>query len=192
MEMNEMPELIKGFLLSPTETFRKVREAGTGEALMYLAVLTVIFSVLAGIVAATGIGNVTGSEMGSVAGVAGGIVAIPFVFVAVLIGTIIGGVILHIFVYLVGGRQGIGQTIKAVIYAQTPNLLLGWIPFLGVITGIWTLVLEILGIRELQKLTTGRAVLAVLLPVILAIILAFLASTTISGMVYSQITQAGM
>lgn len=50
------------------------------------------------------------------------------VFVGVLIGGIIGvfidGLLLHLWVYLVGGRNGIGETIKAVM-GVTPSFLLG-------------------------------------------------------------------
>ncbi len=191
MELSEIPELIKGFLLSPTETFRKVRKTETGEAFKYLAILAAIFSVLKGV---TTIAQ-TNRLMESVAVIPKevvGIAAIPLNFVAAIAGTIIGGVILHIFVYIVGGREGIGQTIKAEIYAQTPNLLLGWIPFIGAITGIWSVVLEVIGIRELQKLSTGRAILAVLLPVTIAIVLAFLVSMSISQMAHQMTRIAGI
>ncbi len=191
MELSEIPELIKGFLLSPTETFRKVRKTETGEAFKYLAILAAIFSVLKGV---TTIAQ-TNRLMESVAVIPKevvGIAAIPLNFVAAIAGTIIGGVILHIFVYIVGGREGIEQTIKAEIYAQTPNLLLGWIPFIGAITGIWSAVLEVIGIRELQKLSTGRAILAVLLPVTIAILLAFLVSMSISQMAHQMTRIAGI
>jgi hypothetical protein len=51
-------------------------------------------------------------------------------------------------------------------------LLLGWIPLVNIIAAIWSLIVEIIGIRQLHELTTGRAILAVLIPIILAIILA--------------------
>jgi hypothetical protein len=68
------------------------------------------------------------------------------------------------------------QTIKAIIYGHTPRLLLGWIPFVGFIFMLWSLVLGILGIRELQEISTARAILAVaiavMIPLILIIIIA--------------------
>ena len=69
----------------------------------------------------------------------------------------------HIWVWLLGGREGITETWKAVIYASTPSLLFGWIPVVGFVMWVWSLVLTIIGIRELQQMTTTRAVLAVLI-----------------------------
>ena len=55
-------------------------------------------------------------------------------------GTTVGGAFglwLHLWVFLVGGRNGVGQTIKAVMYGATPSCLLCWIPIVGIIAGIW-------------------------------------------------------
>jgi len=95
---------------------------------------------------------------------------------------------LHLWVYLLGGRKGIMQTFKAIIYAHTPRLLLGWIPVIGFIFMLWSLVLGVLGIRELQEISTGKAILAVviaiIIPVVIIIVLAayfMIAYTTMSG-----------
>jgi hypothetical protein len=42
-------ELMKGFLLSPVETFRKVRDTDPGDSLMYYLVLLVINAILTAI-----------------------------------------------------------------------------------------------------------------------------------------------
>ena len=63
------------------------------------------------------------------------------------------------------------QTIKAVLYAFTPSGLIGWIPFFGLLGWVWSIILTILGVRELHDLSTGKAVIAVILPVILLVIL---------------------
>lgn len=52
---------------------------------------------------------------------------------SLLIGIIrafIVGLILHIGVYIGGGRKGITQTMKAYMYGSSPNLLFGWISIL--------------------------------------------------------------
>lgn len=110
----------------------------------------------------------------------GGIAVPVMVFVMVLaggfIGTLIFGAWLHLWVYLFGGRRGILQTINVVVYASTPRLIFGWIPFIGFIFVLWSLVLGILGIRELQEVDTVKAILAlafaVMIPVIILIFLA--------------------
>jgi hypothetical protein len=91
-----------------------------------------------------------------------------------IIGLFLGGAILHLFVLLVGGRKGVEQTLKAVMYSATPIFVLGWIPLIGFLTLIYALFLEILAVRELQEVSTGRAILAVLLPFFLLLVLVIL------------------
>ncbi len=97
---------------------------------------------------------------------------ILWVFLGSTVAAPVVGAFFHIFVYAVGGRKGITQTIKAFMYGQTPNFLLGWIPVIGGITSIWSLILFILGIRQLHEITTRRAILAVLMPFIILGIIA--------------------
>jgi hypothetical protein len=88
----------------------------------------------------------------------------------------IGGAWLHLWVYILGGRKGYIQTVKSLMYGSTPLLLIGWIPFVSIIGEIWAFVLQILGVRELHEISTGRAIgaviIAILVPVIIAIIIA--------------------
>jgi hypothetical protein len=90
--------------------------------------------------------------------------------------TLIFAAWLHLWVYLLGGREGIMQTFKAIIYGNTPRLILGWIPFIGFIFALWSLVLGILGVRELQEISSGKAILAfaiaIMIPVIIIIVIA--------------------
>jgi hypothetical protein len=58
-------------------------------------------------------------------------------------------------------------------------LLFGWIPFIGFIAIIWALVLNVLGIRQFQELTTGRAILAIIMPFIIIGILVMVAVTAV-------------
>ncbi|MFH1294592.1 MAG: YIP1 family protein [Candidatus Aenigmatarchaeota archaeon] len=88
-------------------------------------------------------------------------------YVMIIVGSFINAAFMHIFVYIVGGRKGYTSTFNAMAYASTPSLLLGWIPVVNIITGIWALVLEVKGIRTLHEITTGKAILAILLPVII-------------------------
>ena len=147
-------EKVKGFLLSPVETFQKVKDEDLGPLMKYFVILTLIFSILP-------------VKFPFMAGTAGGLAAVvTFItlLISLLIGLFVGAAIVHIFVYLLGGRKGYTQTVKAIGYGMTPSLLLGWIPFLNIIVGIWALIVEIIGIRELQEMSTGKAALAVILP----------------------------
>ncbi len=175
-------EKVKGLLLEPSKTFDSLKDESLEEALKYYAIIAAVYSALFALIfafASSLFGSMMGyRNLGTMMGAGVGIGAAVFFFAMFLIlaiaGAFIGGAILHIFVYIVGGRKGIVQTIKAGMYGSTPSLLLGWIPFVSIIVAIWSLIVEIIGVRQLHELTTGRAILAVLIPIILGIILALI------------------
>ena len=180
-------EKAKGFLLQPVETFRKSGADEPSSVFLYFIVLLVINAFLSAVVAA--------AVVGMIALFAGISLGAPFpviVFFGVLIGgsilTIIFAAWVHLWVYLFGGRKGIMQTIRVILYGQTPRLLFGWIPLLGFLFLLWSLVLSILGIRELQELSSMKAILvmaiAVLIPLIAIILIVaylFIASSAVTG-----------
>jgi hypothetical protein len=170
-----MVEKAKGFLINPVETFQKSRGDEPGAVLMYLASLLLINAVLSALVAAVGI-----QVMQMFGGMKFGVAVPVVVFFAVLVGgfilTLIFAAWVHLWVHLLGGRKGIWATIIAIVYANTPRLLLGWIPLVGIIFALWSLVLSILGIRELQEMSGERAVLAVAIAIIIPLIVIILAA----------------
>jgi hypothetical protein len=172
-------EKVKGFLLEPSKTFDTLKEEPLEEAVKYYAVIAAIYSALLALLLAfagslfgtmMGFGNM-GMMMGAGTGIGSAITFFVMFMIIAIVGAFIGGAILHIFVYIVGGRRGIAQTIKAGMYGSTPTLLFGWLPIINFIAMIWSLVAEIIGIRQLHELTTGKAILVVILPILLALIL---------------------
>jgi len=84
-----------------------------------------------------------------------------------LLGIFISGVIVHLFLMLFGGaNQGLTMTLRVVSYAYAPQIF-AFVPFLNCIAGIWTLVLEIIGLAAAHRTDTWRAALAVLAEAIL-------------------------
>jgi len=166
---SDIIEKAEAFIRKPVDAFRDSRSDSLGEALKYYAVLLAVYSVFTGIMIMTGLDNPFESLedlegfSGVFTGVTGGVLAIILTFIVSVISTILGGLFLHIAVYLAGGRKGTAETLKAMMYGSTPGLLLGWIPIFGVLFGIWAFVLEVLGIRELHEISTGRAILSVVL-----------------------------
>ena len=175
-----IPDRIKGFLFSPTATFDASKEDTIGDAFKYFVVILVIYAVLLSIVALAVVAamgwllNYLAGPLAAMIGLASGPILAGSTFISTLIGGIIGvfigGLWLHIWVYLVGGRSGVEQTIKALMYGATPSLLLGWIPFIGILAAIWAIVVAVIGVRQLQELTTGRAVAAVILAILIPVI----------------------
>jgi hypothetical protein len=86
----------------------------------------------------------------------------------------------HVCLMIVGGNKGGFQvTFRAIAYSFS-GYLFGIIPFIGSpLGGIYVLVLTIIGVREGHDISTGKAVLAIFLPVIIAVGLGTLAAVLI-------------
>lgn len=78
---------------------------------------------------------------------------------------LIWSAILHLFLILLGGASAsFLATFRTVAYASGPQIF-EVIPLCGgLISTIWGLVISVIGLREVHRTTTGRAVGAVLLP----------------------------
>ena len=188
-------ERVKGFILNPVESFNKYKPEEFGEAFKYYLVLLLIFSVLYALIAGLGMGSYMaaipgfgGAGMGLGMGLGMIIGIIIFFFIIGIVGLFIQSIIVHIFVAILGGKQGFTKTVAAMIYASTPSMLLGWIPIIGIIAGIWAFILEILAIREIQEMSTARAVLAIILPIIIIMVLVIL---LIGFFLVAAVTTAG-
>jgi len=104
-------------------------------------------------------------------------IILPFMVVLTLL---IGSGVTHLCLMIVGGnKKGFQSTFRAVSYSFS-GYLFGIIPLIGsTIGGIYTLILTIFGVREGHGISTGKAVLAVLLPIIVIVGLAILGAILI-------------
>jgi hypothetical protein len=168
-------EKVKGFLMNPVDAFRQSKDDEPGAVLPYFALLLLLHAIISALLAAVMIGTspMPGLMTG---GMSGAIVVFFVILVGGFVGALVFGAWLHLWVCIFGGRQGIWQTLKAVMYGNTPFLLFGWIPFIGFVFTLWSLVLGIFGIQELQEISSLKAILAValavMIPLFLLIILA--------------------
>jgi hypothetical protein len=88
------------------------------------------------------------------------------------IGFLISVGLTHVGLLAVGGRNHpIAATMRVVGYSQAPNLLLA-IPVVGGFAAIYTLVIFIWALREVQQTSTVRASVAVLWPTVVLVCLA--------------------
>ena len=85
----------------------------------------------------------------------------------VIIGYFISSGILHLCLIIVGGaRRDFEATFRVVCYAAGANLF-QVIPFCGgLVAWLWNTALNVIGIREVHEISTGRALLAYALPAI--------------------------
>jgi len=173
-------EKVKGFLGAPSNTFNDVKAEALGNALKYFAIWVVIYAILRTIVFYT-VERRVFQILWDLLEVSDAAVyrfdPVTFALLAVLgaFGNLfISGSWAHLFVRAFGGRKGYGNTMKAFAYGNTPLLLFGWIPFVGMLFPLWALVLNIIGIRQLHEISTGRAIGAVLLGIVALVFIAVL------------------
>lgn len=167
-----MPECpvcrISRFLLKPREAFMEVKNEPLAGAAFTVIPLILLFAVLVigmGILLTPAVlfgplaPLVTGSGLlPSGTPLAALLVGILIIVILCLIAMAVKAAWLHLFVYALGGRQGLEQTVKAVFYAVIPILLLGWIPLVGLLAGaLWAIVILIIGFEVLQGISSGRA-----------------------------------
>ena len=187
---------VKGFLIRPVEAFRQAKTDEPGPVLVYLALLGVINAAFSAIIAVFALSS-SREYLPYLSGAAGPVLIFLIVLVAEFFFTLVFAAWLHFWVYVVGGRRGILQTVIAVVYGSTPRLLLGWIPFVGILFLFWSLVLWVLGVRDLQELSTAKAVIAVavaiLIPlVVLVILFAYLYVGSVATVTPVMLSQPGL
>jgi hypothetical protein len=171
---NAFVETLVLVLTKPGEAFTVMkREGGLGEPLIY----ALIGGCLGGIVSilfSLGLHSVgffadrhdtfatmTGMGVGSAAF----IVLVPLFIV---IGLFIGSAIVHLCLMIVGGaNQSFETTFRVIAFSQGSTGPLQMIPICGgLIAGVWALVCNCIGLARAHETDTGRAVLAVFLPLI--------------------------
>lgn len=196
--LDTMIPKIKGFLFNPVETFRNSRTDETRAVVFYFSVLLLFLAVLYAVlefvllffVYLLSAASSSAQTMSSGTPEYAPLVMVFIVPLAAFVGILIlvslfmlvFSLWTHLWVYLLGGRKGFFQTLHALLYSMTPNMLLGWIPLVGLFASLWSLVLMFFGIRELQELDDGRTIgvilLAVFLPMVVLGILLILAIMT--------------
>lgn len=204
-EIEGMPEFqkwwqtVREVLLTPAEFFANMRVVGD-------YVRPAIFLAIGGAISALG-GLVTdlammplklaGGDRNAAAGAAGSLLGnVCVLFLAPILMPLLAFVsagILHVFLMLLGGaKNGFEATYRVVAYAQGATSLLGLVPCLGpIVSMVWTVVAEIIGMAKAHETDMGRAAGAVLLPTILCCVLAGIIGFLIFGAIIAAAAGAG-
>jgi len=169
---------VKLFVTDPTTAFRRmsltteifrpliygVLLAWVGEAVAYLFGLIFQVSIFGFL---SQIGGMEEAIPAAFLGMGLGIFALIIAPVFIVIGIFIYSLIVHLFLMMVGGDQsGFGATFRVLCYSNTSQLA-QVVPIAGgIIAFVWSLILGIIGLTEAHRTTTGKAVAAVLLPIV--------------------------
>lgn len=172
--INAFVETLVMVLTRPSEAFTVMRrQGGLGEPLLY----AVIGGCLGGVVSflfslglqSVGLFADRHDAFTAMAGM--GIGSVAFIILLplfVIIGLFIGSAVVHVCLMIVGGaNQPFETTYRVVAFSQGSTGPLQMIPVCGgAIAGVWALVCNCIGLARAHQTDTGRAVLAVLLPLI--------------------------
>ncbi len=151
-------ETIKAVLTKPDKFFSRARGEKTEETVNYLLLLNLFFVSMSAISwGATYL--MMPDAFGMSLGTVGNFITVYIVSTA---GYFLTAAVVHLFARMLGGKKPYAETLKAVVYGNTPRFLLGWVPFVNIPAFFWTFYLQIIGLSRLQKLSTGRAFLALL------------------------------
>jgi hypothetical protein len=113
---------------------------------------------------------------------AGILVLIAALFSIMFVGVFIGAGILHLFLRMFGGKGDFAHTYRALAYASTPQLLIGYIPVIGSIASIYAYYLQLRGISELHGFTLMKAFGVVILSSIITVVLAMIVVLGVIGL----------
>ncbi|QQG40250.1 MAG: YIP1 family protein [Candidatus Aenigmatarchaeota archaeon] len=169
---------VKASLMEPSKMFNTVsKERGLGEPVKYLAVVSLVSSFLASVLAFPG-----------------DVAMISLVFAAFYAMTVAGSffvaLLTHACSMLLGGKGTYEATYKATAYAYTPSALFGWIPVAGFLAHAYGLYVYAKGISRLHKVTMGKAVAIVVVPLVLVYIV-FVVFLAVLLLAYAPYLNAG-
>jgi hypothetical protein len=183
-------ETLQMVLTRPAEAFTVMkREGGFGEPLIYAvvggsvgAIVAFLFSLL---FHSFGVFTDQRNPLGAMAGM--GIGSIGFIILvplAVVIVLFIGAGIVHLCLMIVGGaNQPFETTFRVLAFTQGSTGVLQVIPVCGgLIAAVWGIVVNCIGLARAHETDTGRAVLAIFLPLIVCCGLAFVISFMVGGL----------
>jgi hypothetical protein len=102
-------------------------------------------------------------------------IALPLIVLATLF---LGSAMIHLCLMMVGGnRKGFEATFRVIAYSWSTQIFI-LVPFVGsFIIPIYALVVEIIGLRESHGIGSGRAALAIFLPLIAIAVLFVIGAT---------------
>lgn len=92
------------------------------------------------------------------------------------------GILFHGFAKAMRGRGTVNDSFKVSIYSTAPVLLLGWVPYFGLISGLWVGYLYVVGFWKLHSISMGKAIalvnLLIGIQLVWALVFGWLGSST--------------
>src|SRR3989338_3091577 len=176
-----------GLLFSqPINFFKEVSKEGISNAFLLYLIVALITQVVSALISFSILGSMgmLGLGMGMnpfYTGVMG--VMLPFMLIfGLILGvafTFVWAGIVHLFAMIFQAKGSYTETYKATTYSAVPALIIIIIPYIFILGIIYGIILSIFGIKELHKMSTGKAVATVLIPVLILVFLFILLFITV-------------
>lgn len=164
--MEGILQTVKLSLFSPQLFFSRLpKQGGLLAPLLYALILDTLGTMVS-FLWSMALGNafpeVLGVSGGS--GVALGLLIPVLVFISIMV----WAVVLHVSLFLVGGaHEDFEATFRVVCYTSGVEIFSA-VPIIGgIVKSIWKLYITVIGVREVHAITTGRAVAALCIPLVL-------------------------
>jgi hypothetical protein len=177
-------EGVKAFVTAPGATFSETFKSGDmASPLIFAVILSTAMALVgqiwammfgASLLAALPIPPEAEGMLGMLAVGSGFSIISVFIITPIFtaIGVFIGGAILHLMLMMVGGLNssdaGFEGSMRTVAYGSSVGQLAQIVPIIGgLVSMVWTVTLLVIGAMRLHDTTQGKAITAVLLPVVL-------------------------
>jgi len=177
---------VREIVTNPVGFFRGIARRGDyANPLIFALVCTVISAAISGFlgvlyailgIGGTGVGEAVGAFVASM-------FFMPIIFTIALF---VGAGILHLLVALIikPADTGFEATFRVVSYANVTELV-SWVPVLGpLVATVASIVLSIIGVREVHETTTGKAALVVLIPAAVALLVALFLIVVVGATIF--------
>jgi hypothetical protein len=170
---NAFVETLVMVLTKPGEAFTIMkREGGLGEPLIYALIGgglgVIVWFIFSLALNSFGFLNPRETSFGPMVGTSVSFVVLVCRLVAVAVAPFIFGGLVHLSLMLVGGaNKGFETTFRVISFSQGSTAPLQLVPCCGgLVALVWCLVANCIGVARAHEIDTGRATLAVFLPVV--------------------------
>ena len=165
-------QTFSGILFRPSATFQRMRtEPRLGAPILFVVIPSFLSFLLS-----SAIQQIQAPILSTLLGIEPSTGISPSYFViwlpAIVFALFFKGLLYHLMLMLVGGNQaGFPATFRVVAYVAGSMALFTWIPCLGAFLSLfWGTYLEIVGLKQIHGTSGGRALLAVLVPMVFLVI----------------------
>lgn len=178
--MNDIIGTIKLVLSEPTTCWSKLSKKTVNDALLYLVVIMAAYGVLAVLMMTLWAGPLE-------AGI--GIVGVLGSLVFGLVMSLVAAWLYNVIIGFLGVKGEFKDAFRALAYGATPGMLLGWIPFIGILGSLWSLVLQVIGLKDLYGTDFVKVIIALVIEIVifgvLSMILMMVFGAAFMGMLFA-------